>query len=381
MYNKLFTVKMTLTEIDFKNLSEILICSKKRYFIISTLIKSLAITIILSIFKNITDIKYIVYLWMIILIPISIGMAILRRHRVNKAIIRTFNKSNSQSLIVCIDVYNDRFCLSKLNEDNMDVFKFDKLLKIIESQDYFIVYKESNKPNLISKEFMTEQMINTFREKCKSYSKSNNKEIKLISNSIIKKFMYPKSIVPVCGIIIIFLSLLVIFTPMQKDKKSTDNPNIFTGKIYPTGTLTLLDSKNFKFDENMLSCPIRHMTVASAPILDDSDENYIRNLYSNTSLYIIPKESFDKIIYTEDKKLYSKVRYQTIFSCEYDFDKTYLADGYIYQNGDFYQAIYDYSQGECNPIYVKGKFTNDEMNQLQQIYNKAFNSKLNKKVT
>ena len=132
-----------------------------------------------------------------------------------------------------------------------------------------------------------------------------------------------------------------------------------------------------KSNENILDCSVKTNNSISAQVLDEENKEYVRNLYTNTTLHIISEEQFLQAFYTEDKDIYSKIKFKVVFSADYDSLKPHLMLGYINNDGTFFQSIQKFDTNKPIIVYVQGRFNNNDMKNLQTIYNKAYEHKLN----
>ncbi|WGX77695.1 hypothetical protein QJS64_20675 (plasmid) [Paraclostridium bifermentans] len=181
-------------------------------------------------------------------------------------------------------------------------------------------------------------------------------------------------------LIILFIGInYLISKSKNENKESIKNvkPIEFTEEIGDNGVGVLLDVKKINSSKNPLSSDVKELNKFSAQVLDKNDNKKLISLYSNTKLNVTSKDEFWNAFYTENKDIYSKIKYKVDFSVPFDDHGPNLMLGYVYSNGEFFHSIQKLSKNKVSNIYVKGKFNDYDMKIIKSIYTKAYNHKLN----
>lgn len=181
-------------------------------------------------------------------------------------------------------------------------------------------------------------------------------------------------------LIILFIGINYLFSKSKNEnKESIKNvkPIEFTEEIGDNGVEVLLDAKKMGTNKNPLQANVEELNKFQAQILDENNNEKLISLYSNNKLNVISKAEFWNAFYTENKDIYSKIKYKVDFSVPFDDDGPNLMLGYVYSNGEFFHSIQKLSKNKVSNIYVKGKFNDYDMKIIKSIYTKAYNHKLN----
>ncbi|WP_290063068.1 hypothetical protein [Paraclostridium bifermentans] len=189
-----------------------------------------------------------------------------------------------------------------------------------------------------------------------------------------------RKIIVLIIIVLLFLGITHILSKSKNaNKESISNvkPIEFTEKIGDNGVAVLLDVKKINYSKNPLRADVKELNKFSAQVLDKNDNKKLISLYSNTKLNVISKDEFWNDFYTENKDIYSKIKYKVDFSVPFDDNGPNLMLGYVYSNGEFFHSIQKISKNEVSNIYVKGKFNDYDMKIIKSIYTKAYKHKLN----
>ncbi|MFR3497829.1 MAG: hypothetical protein ACLTT7_02245 [Paraclostridium bifermentans] len=190
-----------------------------------------------------------------------------------------------------------------------------------------------------------------------------------------------RKIIVLIIIVLLFLGITHILSKSKNEnKESTRNvkPIEFTEEIGDNGVGVLLDAKKMGPNKNPLQANVEDLNKFQAQILDENNNDKLKKLYLNSKLSVISKTEFRAPFFTKNKDIYSKIKYKVVFSVDSDslYSNYQLFEGYIYDDGVFYQKIYKSSKNKPLYIYLKGKFNDKDMKMLQGIYDKAYTHKL-----
>lgn len=183
-------------------------------------------------------------------------------------------------------------------------------------------------------------------------------------------------------LIILFIGInYLISKSKNENKESIRNvkPIEFTEEIGDNGVGVLLDAKKMGANKNPLQANVEELNKFQAQILDENNNEKLKKLYLNAKSNTISEDEFESNFYTKDKDIYSKIRYKVVFSVDSDslYSHYQLGAGCIFDNGVFYQSIDKFSKNGHVYVYLKGKFSSEDMKMVQRIYDKAYAHKLN----
>ncbi|MGL5651709.1 MAG: hypothetical protein ACRDDE_08130 [Paraclostridium sp.] len=183
-------------------------------------------------------------------------------------------------------------------------------------------------------------------------------------------------------LIILFIGINHLFSKSKNENKESIRnvkPIEFTEEIGDNGVGVLLDAKKMGTNKNPLQANVEELNKFQAQILDENNNEKLKKLYLNSKLSVTSKAEFRAPFFTKNKDIYSKIKYKVVFSVDSDslYSNYQLFEGYIYDDGVFYQKIYKSSKNKPLYIYLKGKFNDKDMKMLQGIYDKAYAHKLN----
>ena len=191
-----------------------------------------------------------------------------------------------------------------------------------------------------------------------------------------------RKIIVLIIIVLLFLGITHILSKSKNEnKESTRNvkPIEFTEEIGDNGVGVLLDAKKIGTNKNPLQATVEELNKFQAQILDKNSNDTLKKLYINAQLNTISEDEFESNFYTKDKDIYSKIKYKVVFSVDMDslYSNYQLGEGYIFNDGVFYQSIDKFYKNEHKYVYLQGKFNKEDMKKLQIIYDKAYEHKLN----
>lgn len=183
-------------------------------------------------------------------------------------------------------------------------------------------------------------------------------------------------------LIILFIGINYLFSKSKNENKESIRnvkPIEFTEEIGDNGVGVLLNAKKMGTNKNPLQANVEELNKFQAQILDENNNEKLKKLYLNTKLNIISEDEFRNLFFTKDKDVYSKIRYKVVFSVDVDslYSNYQLGEGYIFNDGVFYQSIDKFSKNGHVYVYLKGKFSSEDMKMVQSIYDKAYAHKLN----
>lgn len=183
-------------------------------------------------------------------------------------------------------------------------------------------------------------------------------------------------------VIILFIGINYLFSKSKNENKESIRnvkPIEFTEEIGDNGVGVLLNAKKMGTNKNPLQANVEELNKFQAQILDENNNEKLKKLYLNTKLNIISEDEFRNLFFTKDKDVYSKIRYKVVFYVDVDslYSNYQLGEGYIFNDGVFYQSIDKFSKNGHVYVYLKGKFSSEDMKMVQSIYDKAYAHKLN----
>lgn len=142
----------------------------------------------------------------------------------------------------------------------------------------------------------------------------------------------------------------------------------------------IIDTTKLSPGSNPIGPTIDDRRRLAAAVADENDLNKLKELYENKELL---KSSYDEFFAPYDSyklKKETNIIYLLEGGAHPDDFKYnyYLMNGYIYNNGEFYQCLTKKIDNKLKDFYVKGKFTSDEIKLIESIYNRAYEDKLNR---
>lgn len=178
----------------------------------------------------------------------------------------------------------------------------------------------------------------------------------------------------------LLLIFLVLFIAIYTKKNIISNSKFnLANHIGEPDSLNLYDVSQLPTGSNPFNPSLDERQQLSTLVSDNNDSIKFKELYEKNNIHKISEFEMDiktSKLNTQDSH---HVKYMIISGIDfYNSNKSmyYLGQGYIYNNGDFYQLLSKPNSNIDDAIYIKGTFSSKDMDLIDSIYNKAHNQKL-----
>lgn len=181
-------------------------------------------------------------------------------------------------------------------------------------------------------------------------------------------------------LLIFLLSFLFVYSKIiDKNDKVIKNDvhfNLDDGIGIPLDP-EIIDTTKLSPESNPIGPTIEDRRRLAAAVADKNDLNKLKELYENKELLASSYNEFFMPFDTHNKEKETNIIYLLEGGAHPDDLKYnyYLMNGYIYENGEFYQCLRKKINNKLEDFYVKGKFTSDEIQLIKSIYHKAYEDK------
>ena len=180
--------------------------------------------------------------------------------------------------------------------------------------------------------------------------------------------------------ILIFIFSLV-YLKSQNDKSNNNHIEknaYFNGSIEIPYSMNLLNADKMSPDSYPLKPTIDERNMFGAQIISKTDFTNLKDLYDTKNLLLIPKNEFFTFFDLNKSKKNTDVKYLLSGGADGNDIKLnyYLMQGFINNNGEFYQMLTTFKDSaKGDDIFVKGKFSSEEIKLIDSIYDRAYQKK------
>lgn len=168
--------------------------------------------------------------------------------------------------------------------------------------------------------------------------------------------------------------LSIIYSNVDKHKKDDVGTYVMSSDFTTKSGLVTLDSERvYKKDDSKNISIISNSVQYLIPVKNRNDYLRFLNLFKNKKCIQLPYNS-SEVYTTDDKNIYTKVKYEFQFQFHPDENGKYEkkcspSTGLIYKDGTF---EIKYKLENLDSISLKGKFDESEMKIMKSIYDKIY---------